>query len=95
MNWINAIWILAFPAIMLFEGWAAGDAVEGNTISENAWKLRSVVVGRYFLWMGLMWMNWHILLETVGSGVGWQDGVAVGVGFVGATWRTYRGKDGV
>ena len=34
----------------LFEGWAAGDAIEGNTISENAW----------------MWLCYHILLETPG-----------------------------
>ena len=91
MNWINAIWILLFPTIMLFEGWAVGDEIEGNTISENAWKVRSTVIGRYVLWTGMMWLCYHILLETPGSGMGWEDGVAVGVGLLGATWRSYRG----
>ena len=91
MNWINVVWLFLFPAIMLFEGIAVADERGGNTISENAWRIRSVAVGRYVLWPGMMWLCYHILLETPGSGFGWEDGVAIVVGLVGATWRTLQG----
>ena len=78
MNEVNVIWLVVVAVIFLFEGIAAADNVKGNTISENLWKIRTTTVGRFILWPGFMWLNWHILAS--GGGIGWPDAVAVVVG---------------
>jgi len=90
MDTINVLWVVVLFVVGLGEGIAVADRKRGNTISENAWKMRSTALGRFILWPGFMWLNYHILLST--GGFGWPDGVAIGIGLVVASIAQRRQK---
>ncbi len=77
----HVLWILLLAGLLLFEGITVGRPTSGDTLSENVFILRSVLVGRIVVGAVLFWLAYHWVISKSPGFKVW-DGVAAVVGII-------------